>query len=877
MLRFLVAALVLLIGSPLAAQEAAATIEAPESGFRLAIPDVGWAHREVRDGEGVNAVAVGPKAEGGLVQLAVQASPAAERGPGAAVEQARRLRASIESITGISEVEDLEIQIAGHAAHGLRLIQAAMGREFRVHLVFLVVNGFQYRIQFHAPREQFDEHWPVAQRVLEGFELIELDDAAREQVRLRGLANRCGSQVDWAVDWKDASERARRDRRPIVVAVCAQPGFSLGNALNESVFMSPEVVALMKHRFVGWRWRAGLEAPFVDHEVFGLSGSTFGVGLLVCDPDGQVVRQVFVIDPLLVADALRNVLRDHPELGPPPARATANAARQIAFLIDSGQLREALRLLAARGPDDSAALAYERARLSRIRRDGVAALRALDQARRAPDGPGPGAAALDLEEAIVRIGLGELDAADDAIERCLRAEPDARSRAEALLFRAVLSWARGHRDEAKARLLSLTRELPDEPAAWAAAARLLGPAIEIDVVPDLRWATDADAQTASLPAPAPAASLLQPASGLAGAIDWLLEHQREDGAWDIPLRNRDANPAPGQLELASQAICTMALARAADEWTAPGGARAARCREAARRGLQRYLEDRQLVQRNPRPVAFMDYACWGSSYGLFGLCVALETMPTDLHAAVRSEAAHLVEDLVRIQAANGGWSYYVSGEVGGRSSGAAMSFTTATVLLALHAAREQGLAVPDDVVDRGLACLALMRGTNGAWEYMRQGTQTNAAGAVGPAGAAARGPVCTLALQRGGRIEPTSMGSAVTMYVEHLGAFGAEARKALMHAGPAGQGSHYLLYDYSTAAEALRASGPDAVDIATRYRARRAILREMARCRSADGSFVDNPLIGSATGTGLAALTLLDLLMDARIPERRPVPAGAWW
>jgi hypothetical protein len=199
------------------------------------------------------------------------------------------------------------------------------------------------------------------------------------------------------------------------------------------------------------------------------------------------------------------------------------------------------------------------------------------------------------------------------------------------------------------------------------------------------------------------------------------------------------------------------------------------------------------------------------------------------------------------------------------------------VLLALHAAREQGLAVPDDVVDRGLACLALMRGTNGAWEYMRQGTQTNAAGAVGPAGAAARGPVCTLALQRGGRIEPTSMGSAVTMYVEHLGAFGAEARKALMHAGPAGQGSHYLLYDYSTAAEALRASGPDAVDIATRYRARRAILREMARCRSADGSFVDNPLIGSATGTGLAALTLLDLLMDARIPERRPVPAGAWW
>jgi hypothetical protein len=78
-----------------------------------------------------------------------------------------------------------------------------------------------------------------------------------------------------------------------------------------------------------------------------------------------------------------------------------------------------------------------------------------------------------------------------------------------------------------------------------------------------------------------------------------------------------------------------------------------------------------------------------------------------------------------------------------------------------------------------------------------------------------------------------------------------------MHAGADGQGSHYLLYDYATAAEALRAA--DGLDDALRSSVRTAILREMARCRSADGSFVDNPLLGQAAGTSLAVLTLLEL------------------
>jgi hypothetical protein len=184
--------------------------------------------------------------------------------------------------------------------------------------------------------------------------------------RLRALAARCGSQVAWARDWADAAERARRNGRLIVVAIHAQPGFALGNALDERVFMAPEVVALMEHRFVGWRWSAGRPAPFVDHDVFGLGGSTFGVGLLVCTPEGEVVRQIYLLDPVLVADALRAALDEHDAPAPP----AASRAERAAFLIDSGRIEAARSLLGAPGAAEPRDVAFQRARLHRIERSG---------------------------------------------------------------------------------------------------------------------------------------------------------------------------------------------------------------------------------------------------------------------------------------------------------------------------------------------------------------------------------------------------------------------------------------------------------------------------------------------------------------------------
>jgi hypothetical protein len=72
-------------------------------------------------------------------------------------------------------------------------------------------------------------------------------------------------------------------------------------------------------------------------------------------------------------------------------------------------------------------------------------------------------------------------------------------------------------------------------------------------------------------------------------------------------------------------------------------------------------------------------------------------------------------------------------------------------------------------------------------------------------------------------------------------------------------GSHYLTYDYSTAAEALAAFDDDRLPAELRAQVREETLRQLARCRGADGSFIDNPIIGQAAGTGLAIQAMLAL------------------
>ena len=71
-----------------------------------------------------------------------------------------------------------------------------------------------------------------------------------------------------------------------------------------------------------------------------------------------------------------------------------------------------------------------------------------------------------------------------------------------------------------------------------------------------------------------------------------------------------------------------------------------------------------------------------------------------------------------------------------------------------------------------------------------------------------------------------------------------------MHAGPQGQGCHYLLFDYAHAAFAAVDASPKS----SRTRVR--LLDLVLDCRQADGSFLDTPILGRSYGTAMALLAL---------------------
>ena len=855
--------------APAAAQ---GEVHAPDAGFSLTVDVEAWEHTTQEADGRLSVFAAGPPALSGLVQLSLQISPSQKEGPEASLAEINTIRDQVANAPQIELGDAIELAIDGKTAHGIVVKQEDSGVEFQVHLWFLHANGFQYRIQFHAPAENFDEHWPNAQQVLKSLRFIEVDAETAKQQNLAQLAARCGSLVDWAPHWNDAAERAKAEGKLIVVAIHSIPGFNLGDPLMQGPFSDQEVVTLMNNRFVGFVWNRGKDAPFVDEEVFGLGPSTFGTGLLIVKPNGEVVRQVYLPSALFVAEALRITLASIPGAASTQLPPDLSPADRLKFALDHGMMEQAAEWsvsLPASGTAEDPALSLQRARYFRITRFAKAGIAAAELGL--ANDPEPAVRnALLLELAGLYMGARQID---QAVEHVATLAQLSESGSEALsdadeaklhLSMIMLAWAQGEKQEAIDYAKALCTKLPDQPEAWQAAAALIGPAFKMETPPDLGWPDDYAFEAAQIPIAEEAADVFDIDLALDYAVAWLMVAQEDDGHWRTPHGISESQKAPDPVTMASQAIAIKALldyAAAIDDHEM-----AEICREVALHGLNRYLANRALGREHPREVAYMDYTCWGSSYGVFGMIAVLDHFgqgninpSRHLLGEIRGELRYLIGDLARIQQQNGGWSYYLSGEIGGEAIVAAMSFTTATVLMALAEAQQREFEVDSAVMDRGYDCLLSMRGKNAAFEYMITGAQKHVAGEVEILGGAARGPLCTQALVAAGRLEPEAMVLPFQRYVEHLPTYGDQSRRALMHCGPQTQGSHYLTYDYATGAAALAATPRDIVTDELRASVKEQTLRQLARCQSGNGSFIDNPLIGPVAGTGLAIQTLLSL------------------
>ncbi len=829
-----------------------------EVGFSIGKPDASWAVRTSPDSGPINTLAMGPADQEGRVQVSVQISAAGFSGMEKLRQERDGLLTQIGGTPGIHDGRTLEMQIGGLTAPGLQVEQDALGDTFLVRQAYLVAQGLHYKFQFHAPKGVYSDYEPLFEQVRESFAIVPLAREALRDSRLRELSARCGSEVEQLGDWGAASKRATERGQLIVVAVQALSGFQIADAISRGPFMDQDIIRLLEQRFVVLRWQRGMGAPFESHDVFGMSASTFGVGLLVVTPEGDVVRQMFLLSPEAVYDGLIDTLLDHPDLAAPTPPADVPRQGRIEFLLHSGQLAAAEAELASFGSSEGLIReAWLNGELQRLYHNGAAALEALDRALNVEETRTPRAPAMRHElqgdRAVLLALVGRAAEAESAFDELLALSDGvaANTRARALKWKGALRYQAKDKAGAKAHWDPLLDQFPDSRWAWSVADALTDPSWGLEAFPNLAWVEPDHRRLAELPTPASGApvSLDQMVTT---AADYLLATQADGGCWTPPSAYGDTEARADEFEIAATVLAGRGLLRLHDRPAAQA---------AAGRALKWVLNQRELRQEQGElPVAFMDYRVWSRSYCVFFLAECIEAEFGD-QVSVREELDRCVRELLERQQPNGGWSYYLSGAVGGEALPQSIGFTTATVVLALERAGQVGGVVEEDELERGLLCLEALRSPEGTFAYFLNGRDvaTGQLSGTSPEGSAARGPACSLALLRAGREDVTALVPRLELYVKHLPGFGAQRRKALMHAGAHTQGSHYLLYDYSTAAEALLEAGPAGLDAVFAQSVRAEVLRELRACRNADGSYVDNPLIGTDIGTGLALNGLLDL------------------
>lgn len=549
---------------------------------------------------------------------------------------------------------------------------------------------------------------------------------------------------------------------------------------------------------------------------------TFGRALLVVNPDGEVLAETQQVSGTAAYDFLRRALEAHAE--PAPTRGSTDRLEQVRAALRRGEHTRAFELL---GEREDAAARLLRADLYRRERRGEEALAELERADAEAGTPLPAA---KLARARILMAQGRDAEALAALDQPVL--PEAVYRA------AVLRLRSKELEQAQTMLRGLTLSFPEDPWAWAAAALLISPYIELGLPPGTEWPPD-DAMGILVKPPAAPLPVRDARRALEGGLAWLLESQRDDGSWPNAVEVGAARGAPPHdFILADAALAGRALL-AADE------------REAAAAALAFLVEADRRRRAEPPIVAYMNYAVWSRAAVLWFLSDALDAELGD-EEELRAFAQRMVEGLGAIQQPNGGWSYYLSGELNGRAVAQSISFVTAFDLLALVRAREAGLEIPTGMVEAGLEVLASTRGENGTFAYFAHPGKPPAP--TGRPGAAGRGVLCDWALLRGGAGDAGQLEESFELFSEERMGIAKEVGKVLMHAGPDGQGCHYPLFDYAMAAEAIGALPKSA-----RKRHRLWLTELLMQTRSAEGSFRDTELNGFPVGTALAVLALQKL------------------
>lgn len=236
------------------------------------------------------------------------------------------------------------------------------------------------------------------------------------------------------------------------------------------------------------------------------------------------------------------------------------------------------------------------------------------------------------------------------------------------------------------------------------------------------------------------------AESLREGVDFLVRTQNKNGSWGGPTRTKGLNiyaPIPGAHHAFRAGASGLALAGLIDS-----GDQHPETLAAIEKGAVWMEEYLPKLRRADQTTT---YNVWGHAYGLRAI-TALHRIAED--DAEKSKWRHLAQGqldlLYRYEDLNGGWGYLdiFDGFTSQRPSGITTSFTTATVLLAMHEAAEaMDLQVDEKVAKTSVASIVRQRTPDFSYAYSHGHHMAPRRPINRPAGSLARSQACNAALR----------------------------------------------------------------------------------------------------------------------------------
>jgi hypothetical protein len=314
-------------------------------------------------------------------------------------------------------------------------------------------------------------------------------------------------------------------------------------------------------------------------------------------------------------------------------------------------------------------------------------------------------------------------------------------------------------------------------------------------------------------------------------LAFLLQSQNDDGSWggvrNATFTSRFGNPATyncwtvGTTGLATLAVLELGTGEAAEA--------------AAGRGLDFLAANAELR----RPADWDVDNVWGLIYGLNTLARAVKHPwyeGTEREEALREAAAVMLGRLTRYQSPRGGWGYYAGPNSCWRPEWAT-SFTTAAGVVALTAAKEAGLDVPEKHYRAAVRLVERCRLPNGAYAYsaeaiprhLRLESIDQVKGSLG------RIQVCNYALHLAGAELPAgAMEEGLELFFRHHKFLDVGRNKPIPHEAYYGVAAYFYLFAHYYAALAI-----EALPAESRGEWFMKLRGDILKCRQKDGSFWD--------------------------------------